>query len=54
MALMAGVFLVTLSVSAAFGAAPAGTREATRGQTIASLVHELVFGNDDSQQDEDE
>jgi hypothetical protein len=53
MALMAGAFLVTLSVSAAFGAAPAATRDATRGQTIASLVHELIFGTDETQGDEE-
>ncbi len=45
---MAGVFLVTLSVSTAFGAAPAGTRDATRGQTIAALVHELIVGTDET------
>jgi len=54
MALLAGAFLVTLSVSAAFGAAPAGTRDATRGQSIASFVHSLVFGDDEANQDGEE
>jgi hypothetical protein len=54
MALMAGVFLVTLSVSAAFGAAPAATRDATRGQTIAAFVHELIFGTDETDEPNEE
>jgi len=53
-ALMAGALLVTLSVSTAFAAAPSGTRDATRGQTIAALVHELIFGSDETQDDTDE
>jgi hypothetical protein len=54
LALMAGALLVTLSVSTAFAAAPSGTREATRGQTIAAMVHELIFGSDETQDDTDE
>lgn len=50
---MAGALLVTLSVSAAFGAAPT-TEEGNRGQSIASFVHELVFGNDETEEDADE
>jgi hypothetical protein len=53
-ALIGGALLITLSVSAAFGAAPANTREATRGQTIAAFVHELVFGADEAPEDEAE
>ena len=52
---MGGMLLVTLSVSAAFGAPPAG--DASRGQTIASFVHSVVFGQeapDDDPEDEDE
>lgn len=41
LALMGGALLVTLSVSAALGAAPAVTRDATRGQSIAAAVHTL-------------
>ena len=54
LALIGGALLITLSVSAAFGAAPANTREATRGQTIAAFVHELVFGADETPEDEAE
>ena len=54
LALIGGAVLITLSVSAAFGAAPANTREATRGQTIAAFVHELVFGADEAPEDEAE
>src|SRR5687768_7565563 len=46
LALMGGAFLVALSVSAAFGAPPTGT-DGPRGQTVAALVHELVFGADE-------
>ena len=46
LALMGGALLVTLSVSAAFGAPPTGT-DGPRGQTVASFVHELVFGADE-------
>lgn len=54
LALIGGALLITLSVSAAFGAAPANTREATRGQTIAAFVHELVFGADEAPEEEAE
>ena len=50
---MAGALLVTLSVSAAFGADPVAEK-ANRGQSVASFVHELLFGNDEAQDDEDE
>jgi hypothetical protein len=53
-ALIGGALLITLSVSAAFGAVPANTREATRGQTIAAFVHELVFGAEEAPEDEAE
>jgi hypothetical protein len=53
MALMAGALLVTLSVSAAFGAAPTAD-EGNRGQSIASFVHELIFGTDEPEEDLDE
>ncbi|MGI8999895.1 MAG: hypothetical protein ACR2GO_09340, partial [Candidatus Limnocylindria bacterium] len=52
LALIGGALLVTLSISAAFGAAPSGTTDATRGQTIAAFVHELVFGSADQNDDE--
>lgn len=52
LALMGGALLVTLSISTAFGAAPAGTRDATRGQTIAELVHGVVFDTDAEPEDE--
>ncbi len=52
LALMGGALLVTLSISTAFGAAPAGTRDATRGQTIAALVHGVVFDTDAEHEDE--
>ncbi len=52
LALMGGALLVTLSISTAFGAAPAGTRDATRGQTIAALVHGVVFNTDAEPDDE--
>ena len=56
LALMGGVLLFTLSVSAAFGAGPS---EPNRGQTVAAFVHELIFGSDEeaddeTQQEEDE
>jgi hypothetical protein len=54
LALAGGALLIVLSVSAALGAAPAHTREATRGQTIAAFVHELVFGADEAPEDEAE
>lgn len=54
LALMGGALLVTLSVSAAFGAAPAGTNEGTRGQSIAAFVHELVFGSDEETDNDQE
>jgi hypothetical protein len=50
-ALMGGALLVTLSVSAAFGAPPTG-EDAPRGQTVAGFVHDLVFGNDEETDDE--
>lgn len=50
---MAGALLVTLSVSAAFGAAPP-SGERNRGQSIASFVHELIFDTDESEEDQDE
>ena len=57
LALMGAILLITLSVSAAFGAKPADSDE-PRGQSIAAFVHELVFGSDETDeevsQDEDE
>ena len=50
LAVMGAILLITLSVSAAFGAKPADT-DSPRGQSIAGFVHELVFG---SEADEDE
>jgi hypothetical protein len=43
MALIGGILLVTLSLSAALGAPPADS-EGPRGQSIATFVHGLVFG----------
>ena len=54
LAVTGGALLITLSVSAAFGAAPANTRDATRGQTIAAFVHELVLGADEAPDEEAE
>lgn len=51
LALIGAVLLITLSVSAAAAAKPSGTAEGTRGQTVAAFVHDLVFG---SQTDDDE
>ena len=51
LALMGGALLVTLSVSAAFGAPPNDT-DGPRGQTIAGFVHELVFGSDEETDDD--
>lgn len=51
LALMGGALLVTLSVSAAFGAPPTGT-DGPRGQTVAAFVHELVFGSDEETDDD--
>lgn len=50
-ALTGGALLVTLSISAAFGADPVDS-EGNRGQTIAAFVHELVFGENDQADDE--
>jgi hypothetical protein len=50
-ALAGGALLVTLSISAAFGADPVDS-EGNRGQTIAAFVHELVFGANDQADDE--
>ena len=47
LALMGGALLITLSVSAALGAPPAGERDTNRGQTIAAAVHAVIFGSDD-------
>ena len=57
LALIGGAFLVTLSISAAFGADPADDTS-NRGQTIAGFVHDLVLGDnaptdDEVDQDED-
>ena len=52
LALIGGALLITLSVSAAFGAAPSGTRDATRGQSIAAAVHALIFGADEEVTDD--
>ena len=46
LALIGGAFLVTLSISAAFGADP-DEIDGNRGQTIAAFVHSLVFAHDD-------
>lgn len=51
MALMGGILLVTLSVSAAFGAPPTAADGQNRGQTVAGFVHELVFGQDTPDED---
>ena len=51
LAVMGGALLVTLSVSAAFGAPPTDT-DGPRGQTIAGFVHELVFGSDEETDDD--
>jgi len=57
MALMGGILLVTLSISAAFGAPPSDD-EGPRGQTVAGFVHELIFGeqapDDEPEQEEEE
>jgi len=55
LALMGAILLVTLSVSAAFGAKPTDT-EGPRGQSIAAFVHDLVFGSEetDDEVNEDE
>src|SRR3990170_1928107 len=52
LALMGGALLITLSVSTAFGAPPT-ERDDAPGQTVASFVHELIFGSD-VETDEDE
>ena len=52
LALIGGAFLVTLSISAAFGADPADETDGNRGQTIAAFVHTLVFGEDEPIDDE--
>jgi hypothetical protein len=51
LALVGGALLITLSVSAAFGADPVDS-EGNRGQTVAAFVHELIFGADDQPDDE--
>lgn len=43
LALVGGAILVTLSISAAFGAAPSASADGARGQTIAGFVHGLPF-----------
>ena len=52
LALFGGILLLALSVSAAFGAKPSGT-EGNRGQTVATFVHDVVFG-DQADADDDE
>ncbi len=52
LALVGGAFLVTLSISAAFGASPQDSTDGTRGQTVASFVHEVVFGADEDADEE--
>ncbi len=62
LALMGGILLITLSVSAAFGAPPTATDGENRGQTVAGFVHQLIFGQEapdedpteDEQEQEDE
>ena len=51
LALIGGAFLVTLSISAAFGADPADDTS-NRGQTIAAFVHDLVLGDNAPTDDE--
>jgi hypothetical protein len=51
LALAAGALLLTLSVSSAFGADPPD-EETNRGQQVADFVHDLIFGDEDSN-DED-
>jgi hypothetical protein len=46
LALMGGILLITLSVSAAFGAPPTSTDDESRGQTVAGFVHQLIFGQE--------
>lgn len=57
LALMGAIFLLTLTVSSAFGAPPSGTA-GNRGQSISGFVHELVFGadeaDDETNEDQDE
>ena len=52
LALMGAILIVTLSVSAAFGAKPIDTAEGPRGQSVAAFVHDLVFGSDETDEDE--
>jgi hypothetical protein len=54
LALMGAMLLLTLTVSAAFGAPPSGTDEGNRGQTVAAFVHELVFGADEADDEANE
>jgi len=61
LALIGAIFILTLSVSAAFGAPPSGsTDDDPRGQSIAAFVHALVLGDESpdeelqEEQDEDE
>jgi hypothetical protein len=51
LALMGAILLITLSVSAAIGAKPSGT-DGPRGQSVAAFVHELVFGSEETDEDE--
>src|SRR5688572_3693405 len=51
-ALLGGALLVTLSVSAAFGADPEEQVDGPRGQTIAGFVHSLIFTEDEPADEE--
>jgi hypothetical protein len=53
LALLGGALLLALSVSSAFGAKPVGD-DPNRGQQVSTFVHELVFGNEEPEEQPDE
>jgi hypothetical protein len=58
LALMGGALLVTLSLSAAFGAPPPATDDGPKGLSVSGFVHQLIFGEEapdgDPEQEEEQ
>jgi hypothetical protein len=53
LALVGGALLLAFSVSAAFGAPPT-EEDGPRGQSVSAFVHELIFGSEPADEDQDE
>ena len=49
LALLGAILILTLSVSAAFGAKPSA--DSNRGQSVAAFVHDLIFGSEETDEE---